>query len=74
MQSTPYSAKPTEKLTYSLRDAEKALGISHATIYEIINNGQLKTFRIGRRRFISSEALCNFIKERELEEGVDSNV
>ncbi len=47
---------------------ERLGGISNATFYELINTGELRTFKLGRRRLISQEAIHDFIhrKEREL--------
>jgi len=41
-----------ERITTSVADARKALGIGNTKIYELINSGQLDTIRIGRRRLI----------------------
>jgi excisionase family DNA binding protein len=53
------------KIAYSIREFEQALGISHSTIYELIASGELQTFNIGRRRFISVEAGRAFVLKRE---------
>lgn len=53
--------------TYSIPEAEKALGFSHAKMYEEINAKRIKTYRVGRRRFISAQAINNYISDREAE-------
>ena len=60
-----------QKPAYSMLGAEQALCISHATLYELIRQEQIRTFKIGRRRYISREALNDFIsaREAEMEEG-----
>ena len=58
---------PVPKAAYSIREFEHAVGISHSTTYELIGTGELKTFTIGKRRFISAGALHDFIARREAE-------
>lgn len=53
--------------TYSITEAEKALGFSHAKMYEEINSARIKTYRVGRRRFISAKAIQDYIADREAE-------
>jgi excisionase family DNA binding protein len=40
-------------------------GVSRDTLERMISRGDIKIFRIGRRRFISNEELQRFIRERE---------
>jgi excisionase family DNA binding protein len=52
--------KPRE--LYSIEDARFLLGgISRVTIYELLNNGELASVVIGRRRFIPAGAITAFI-------------
>ena len=47
---------------YSIEDARFLLGgIARKTIYDLLNNGDLSSVVIGRRRFISSAAINTFI-------------
>jgi len=47
---------------YSVEEARSLLGgISRATIYELLNNGELSSVVIGRRRFIPAGAITAFI-------------
>jgi excisionase family DNA binding protein len=47
---------------YSIEDARFMLGgISRATIYELLNNGELSSVVIGRRRFVPAAAIAAFI-------------
>ena len=47
---------------YSIEDARFLLGgISRVTIYELLNNGELASVVIGRRRFIPAGAITAFI-------------
>lgn len=45
--------------------AQRALGISHGTIWSLIGRGELRTVRIGRRRLVPVEALDEFVAARE---------
>jgi excisionase family DNA binding protein len=41
----------------SPREAERTLGISHATLYRLIKAGRLKTIKLGARTVIPVEAI-----------------
>lgn len=50
----------------SVIEARKKLGgISNAIFYKLVNSGDLRTFRIGRRRLISRSAIRDFVLDRE---------
>lgn len=53
----------------SIRDTSKILKVSIQTIYNEISSGRLKTYKIGRRRFVSADAMHKYIKDREAEVG-----
>lgn len=55
------------KVAYSITEAERALGLSHQSVYNELNAGRLRSFKIGRRRFITEEALRDYVSEREAE-------
>lgn len=40
-------------------------GISHSHYYALINSGQLRTVKIGRRRFVTNEAISELINGLE---------
>jgi excisionase family DNA binding protein len=40
-------------------------GISRGSVYKLIAENALTTFKVGRRRFCSSEAINQFIRSRE---------
>ena len=56
-----------EIFSYSIIQLMEILHVSRQTIYDEINSGRLKTFRIGRRRFASSNAVHEYIDDRESE-------
>lgn len=56
-----------EKLLYSISDAAHALSVSRPTIYSEINAGRLRFIQFKQRKFISRQALEQWIRDRELE-------
>jgi excisionase family DNA binding protein len=54
---------PTQSLT--IEEAMHSLRTSRAAVYRIINSGDLRTFKIGRRRYTTPQAIADFIKARE---------
>lgn len=56
------------KAGYSISEICMILGVCRDTLYREINSGRIQTFKVGpRRRFVSQEALQNYIKQREAE-------
>ena len=54
---------------YSITESQAELGnVSRQTIYNLINAGLLKTFKIGRRRFCSDQAIRECIATLEAKE------
>ncbi len=53
---------PSRRLLYSVKETRAALGdISHGGFYGLVNQGQLKIVKIGRRTFVSSVELDRFV-------------
>jgi excisionase family DNA binding protein len=44
-------------ITLSITDAANALGIGRSSTYVLINIGNLKTIKIGRRRLVTVDSL-----------------
>jgi excisionase family DNA binding protein len=59
----------TPCLTYSIDELMRALKLSRQVVYDEINAGRLKTYKVGRRRFASAEALRAWVRQRETEHG-----
>lgn len=59
--------QPTTKLSYTVAEAEVAAGFPHSRIYQLIRDGDLVTFKVGRRRMISARALNDLIARLERE-------
>jgi excisionase family DNA binding protein len=55
----------TERLAFGIEEVAKALGTSRDTVERLIARRELISFVIGRRRFVSAEALGAFVRERE---------
>ncbi|HWG11127.1 MAG TPA: helix-turn-helix domain-containing protein [Rhodanobacteraceae bacterium] len=55
------------KLIYTIAEAEAATGFPHSRLYELIRNGELVTFKVGRRRMISARAVNDLIVRLERE-------
>ncbi len=52
------------KYTVSIVDAGKALGVGRSTIYELINSGDLKTIKIGRRNLVTIESIRALVDQK----------
>lgn len=49
-------------LLLSVQTASEHLGISRATLYDLVRSGEIEHLRIGRRVLISRDALTRFIQ------------
>ena len=54
-----------EKPAYTIRETEQLLNLSHAKLYQQIGARSLRTYTVGRRRFVSAAAIDQFILDRE---------
>jgi hypothetical protein len=55
-------------LTHDVQGLIKRLGLgSRKTLYALIKSQQLRTYKVGRRRYGSEEACIEFIRARERE-------
>ena len=61
--STDAVAPAEERLTYTLNEAARRLGISRALAYEAANRGELPVFRIGRRLLVPRAALLRLLED-----------
>ncbi|MDR7070525.1 excisionase family DNA binding protein [Pseudoxanthomonas japonensis] len=61
MNSYSNSSAP---LAHTVPEACRRLGISRTTIYQLIANGGLRSFKIGARTLIPEEDLHNFIAKQ----------
>jgi excisionase family DNA binding protein len=56
--------RPVEPLNYSPTDAGKRLGIATRSVYEHIASGELRSFKLGKRRLIPDSELLRFIARK----------
>lgn len=49
----------------SVADAEERLGVCHATIYNLINSGALKSCKLGKRRVFTENQIAEFVTTLE---------
>ncbi len=57
-----------DKLAYPIPEAADLLGVGYVKVYELIREGELETFRVGRRRLCSAAAIQRYIERQEAEE------
>lgn len=58
-------AAPADALAYSVDEAGERLGVGKTTFEDLVATGQIKTFKVGRRRLVSRRALESFIEKKE---------
>ncbi|ORA47290.1 hypothetical protein BST22_20170 [Mycolicibacterium chubuense] len=49
-------------MLYSVKEIQSKLSVSRSTLYHLLDEGQLPSVRIGRRRFVTAAALTEFVK------------
>lgn len=54
-----------EMLANDLSTCARRLGTSKATLWRLIGANQIRSFQIGKKRYISEEELQRFIKAQE---------
>ena len=59
--------RETPSLALPIAKAMEATGLGRNSIYEEINAGRLRSFRVGRRRLVSEKAILDWIADREAE-------
>ena len=55
----------TNNMVLTIAEAEKYLRISHSTMYGLINQNLIRTICIGKRRFITTNAIEDFLNNME---------
>ncbi len=55
--------QPTDdRLLYSVKEIQSKLNIGRSTLYHLLEDGQLPSVRIGRRRFVTAAALTEYVR------------
>lgn len=57
------------RLTYSITEAARALGVSRSYCYELVQQGMLPYLALGRRRVIPRKALQDYIERHTQQDG-----
>ena len=55
----------------SIAAFSKAFGLSRTTVYELVKQGDLRTFKVGKRRLISLEAADEWRRRLEAQTEAD---
>jgi excisionase family DNA binding protein len=55
----------SERLTYTVEEAAKAIGVSRGLAYELVRRGDLRTVHVGRRVVIPRDAVRDFLGLRQ---------
>ena len=50
-----------EPLAVSINDTAKSLGVGRTTVYEMIKDGRLKAFKLGRRTLVRVESIRRLV-------------
>lgn len=64
MKNNPNSPK----LTYSIDEVAQKLSLGRNTIYNLLNNGELKSLRIGARRVIPADEITRLLNHSRVSE------
>lgn len=58
-----------ERLLNTVNQACEILSLSRATIYRLLESGDLQSYRVGRRRMIPTDAIRSFLADLAASEG-----
>lgn len=57
--------KEPEPLAYQLEQAFRLIGVGRSKGFELINTGELASYTVGRRRYVTRKALEDFIADQQ---------
>ena len=62
------------RIAYPIDDGLKLIGISRTRGYRAVQAGELRTYRDGKRRMVSHEALLDYValREQQYREAIES--
>ena len=55
----------TEPLAMDISAGAKAIGLGRTKFYELVNSGQVQTFKIGSRRLVTMRSLRSYLERLE---------
>jgi excisionase family DNA binding protein len=56
---------PGDRLSYSMEEAATMLGVGRTAVYDLARTNDLKTFKIGKRRLVTRDALIEFLEQAQ---------
>ena len=59
-----------ERLTCSVAEASKAIGLSRSKLYELMSGGEVQSVTIGRRRLVSVSSLMRLTGNPQARPGI----
>ena len=60
------TAQETARLTLSVREAAKCIGVSTTTLYRLFDEKKLASVKIGARRVVRLEAIQKYLEANEV--------
>jgi excisionase family DNA binding protein len=60
----------SQRVTLSIDDAISAMGIGKTMLYELLNNGSIRSITVGKKRLIIVQSLYDFVAAKELSEAL----
>lgn len=63
-----------EKLTYSIAETARVLGISRSSVYRLLERSSFPAFRIGDRTLISIKGLEDWVNSQSIKKGADNGI
>lgn len=64
LEEPPAQGGAVARLTYSVEEAAEAIGVSRATMYDLIHREDFPTLKIGNRRLIFREGLAEWVRRQ----------
>lgn len=61
----PHALNTDDRLTVSVSESCRLLGVGRTTVYELIAEGRIKTTRIGTRRLVLVDSLRELVTASE---------
>ncbi|MBE5454107.1 hypothetical protein E3G52_000980 [Mycobacteroides abscessus] len=60
--SAPAPAAPTVPTLFTVPEAAKPLRCAQSTVWQLLRAGELRSVRVGRRRFIPADAITEYLE------------
>ena len=58
----PTVEEPTAPLGHTIRSTCRLIGISRSKVYDLLDDGTLKSVKIGRRRFVLDNSIRDLMR------------